>query len=287
MMSDEERGASQTAVGVAMLRAVHQLFDGEPRVLDDTVVVRLLGAEVVAHIRERAQSYQGERAVALRGHVLLRSRFAEERLELAVRRGVTQLLVLGAGLDTFAYRQPEWARGLRLYEVDHPASQRAKRHRLGAAAIAVPPNLTFVPVDFEHETLRRGLERFGFDFDAKTFVSCLGVLVYLMAEAIDELFAFVASLPAGSECAFTFGGTRGADEPGKPSLATMAAALGEPWQTSMEIEDVVAMLTRAGLPEPVLLSAEEASRYLGIRADGLKVPKRNRIASVVVGTGQG
>ena len=277
-----EREASKTAIGVAMLRAAHQVHDGLPRILDDTVVMRLLSAEAKARVREGAGLYREPRAMALRAHVLLRSRFAEERLREAVARGVTQMVVLGAGLDTFAFRQPPWAAALRIFEVDHPASQKVKRERLAFAEITTPANLTFVPIDFEHDTLEAGLARAGFDPRAKTFVSCLGVLVYLTGEAIADLFAFVARLPSGSECVFTFGGTRGPDEPGNPSLATMAAALGEPWQSSMEFDDVVAVLARAGLPAPEQPSAETIANYLGNRTDGLDAPRRQRLASVVV-----
>jgi hypothetical protein len=161
-----ERGASSTAVAVAMMRAAHQLLDGLPRVLDDTVVVDLIGPQLAGRVREERARYGEPGAMAIRSHVLLRSRFTEDR-----------------------------------------PRQAAKRDRLAAAAIAIPPNLAFAP--------------------------------------IDALFGFVASLPPGSECALTFGGARGPDRPGKPSIATMAAALGE-------------------------------------RTDGLQRPKRDRIASVVV-----
>jgi methyltransferase (TIGR00027 family) len=278
-----ERSASKTAIGVAMLRAAHQLLDGEPRILDDTVIVALLGPELTGRIRADPARFREPRAMALRSHVLLRSRFAEERLHAAVARGVTQLVVLGAGLDTFALRQPAWAGALRIYEVDHPSSQTVKRTWIETAKIALPPNLTFAPIDFEHDTLASGLGRAGFDPAAKTFVSCLGVLVYLTAEAIAELFAFVARLPRGSECAFTFGGTRGPEDEGRPSLATVAAELGEPWVSSMEIEDVTAVLAHAGLAAPVLMPREDAAAWLGARADGLELPRRERVAAVAVG----
>lgn len=278
-----ERSASKTAVGVAILRAAHQLLDGPPRVLDDTVVVALLGPEASAGILAQPERFREPRAMALRSHVLLRSRFAEERLRESVRRGVRQLVILGAGLDTFAYRQPAWASALCIYEVDHPASQAAKRGRLETAGILLPENLTYAPIDFEHDTLASGLKRAGFDPTAKTFVSCLGVLVYLTGEAIAELFAFVARLPAGSECAFTFGGARAPDAPGRPSLATVAAELGEPWVSGMEIDDVTAVLARAGLPAPLLMSSEDAAAWLGERTDGLELPRRERVATVAVG----
>ena len=279
-----ERASSKTAIGVAMLRAAHQLHDGLPRILEDPVAMRLLGAELQARVRDGAADYRAPRSMALRAHVLLRSRFAEERLRAAAARGVTQFVVLGAGLDTFAFRQPEWAAALRIFEVDHPASQAFKRDRLAAAGIAVPQNVTFAPVDFEHDTLEGGLGRAGFDSRVETFVSCLGVLVYLQADAIAALFGFIARLPAGSECVFTFGGTRGADEPGNPSLATVAAALGEPWVSGMEVDDVAAVLARAGLPAPVLPAPAEIAGYLGARTDGLQAPKRERLASVTVMT---
>ena len=279
-----EREASKTAIGVAMLRAVHQLFDGQPRILDDPVVLRLLSPEMQERVRAGVAEFDGPRSRARRVHVLLRSRLAEERLAAAVKRGVTQFVALGAGLDTFAFRQPPWAAALRIFEVDHPASQALKRERLTLAGIAIPSNLTFAPIDFEHDTLQSGLERAGFDPAAKTLVSCLGVLVYLSGDAIADLFAFIARLPAGSECVFTHGGTRGPDEPGRPSIATMAAALGEPWQSSMEFEDMVAVLSRAGLPEPTKPTAAELSAWLGDRTDGLERPRRDRIAAVVVGT---
>ncbi len=280
-----EREASRTAIGVAMLRAAHQLYDGQPRILDDQVSLRLLSPEVQQRVLAGAAAFDEPRSRALRTHVLLRSRFAEERLRSATERGVTQFVVLGAGLDTFAFRQPEWAQALKIFEVDHPASQSLKRERLAMAGIPIPANLTFAPIDFEHDTLANGLERAGFDPAARTFVSCLGVLVYLTGDAIADLFAFVARLPKGSECVFTYGGARGPDRPEQPSLATMAAALGEPWRSSMELEDVVAVLTRAGLPAPTGPTEMQLSEWLGVRTDGLERPKRERIASVVVGAG--
>jgi methyltransferase (TIGR00027 family) len=277
-----DRRASNTAVGVAMLRAVHQLLDGMPRVLDDTVVMRLLGPDIEWTVRERAEQMLGPRATALRTHVLLRSRYAEERLHLAVGRGVGQFLVLGAGLDTFAYRQPQWARSLRIYEVDHPASQTDKRDRLAAADIAIPGNVTFVPVDFERETLRQRLAAEGIDLAAPTFVSCLGVIVYLARDAVKDLFGFIASLAPGSECVFTFGGNSRPMATGVPSLADIAEAVGEPFRSPLGLKEVTALCAAAGLPEPILPTSEEIRRYLGDRQDWLRPPSRSSIASVTV-----
>lgn len=280
--SDEApaRAASRTAAGVAMLRAFHQILDDAPRVLEDPVVLRLLGSEAEAAMRDNTDRYRSPAAAALRSHVLLRSRFAEERLHLAVRRGIRQAVSLGAGYDTFPWRQPEWAQAVRLYEVDHPASQAAKRRLLERAGLSRPPNLIFVPIDFEQQTLRDGLAAAGLDPARPAFFSCLGVLVYLEREAVRGVFRFIAGLAPGSECVFTFGGT--AESGGGRAMAERAAAVGEPWISPLELEDVRDLLAEAGLPAPLVLSATEAAGYLGQRSDGLAVPRRARIATVVV-----
>src|ERR1700741_216051 len=134
------RGASRTALGVAALRWQHQTLDGEPKVLADALSGQLLGEDVLRQVAARLGDPHSPEMLALRSHVVLRSRYCEDKLAAAVRQGVSHLLILGAGLHTFAYRQPEWARGLRVCEVDHPASQAEKRRLLSSARIAIPEN---------------------------------------------------------------------------------------------------------------------------------------------------
>jgi methyltransferase (TIGR00027 family) len=277
-----ERPQSNTAFGVAVLRAAHQLHDGYPRVLDDRVILELLGPEVAKHVAENPERYSDPRVAALRVHVLLRSRYAEERLRLAVARGVQQFVVLGAGLDTFAYRQPEWASSLRIFEVDHPASQKAKIDKLSQAAIAVPENVAFVSVDFEHETLRDRLVDHDLDFSAPVFVSCLGVLVYLTMDAVTDVFRFIASLQDGSECVLTFGGWARKGDSAAASLADMAASAGEPFLSPMDADEVTALCDTTGLAQPVFPTTAEILEYLGDRRDSLRPPTRSSIASVMV-----
>jgi len=155
--SAPERAASQTAVGVMLMRAAHQLFDATPRVLDDPVVLRLAEDGSMARVRDAREQYQSEQAMTLRAHVVVRSRVAEDRLHEAFERGVARYVVLGAGLDTFAWRQPAWSATMEIVEVDHPSSQRYKQHRLELAGIETPRNVRFAPVDFEHESLEEGL----------------------------------------------------------------------------------------------------------------------------------
>jgi len=126
----EERQGSKTALGVAWLRAAHQVIDSPPLILEDPAIVDLFGRAPVEHLRMNAGALQTPGARALRSHVVLRSRYVEDRLKLAEGRGTHQYVILGAGYDTFILRQPEWASALRIYEVDHPSTQMEKRARI-------------------------------------------------------------------------------------------------------------------------------------------------------------
>ena len=271
------RHASRTALGVAALRAVHRLIDGEPKILDDPIAALLLddddGRQLFARVREPD-------VLALRSRVLLQSRFAEERMAEAVRRGVCQCVVLGAGFDTFAYRQPEWARSLRIHEVDHLATQTEKRRRLGKAGVLMPSNLEFVAIDFESVSLPDALRTSSLDFSQPTFFSCLGVLVYLTREAADAIFALVAGFPAGSEIAFTFS-TRDA---AISNWANKVKHLGEPWRTHSEADALMCDLHALGFSEILLLTTDAAEQgYFQGRNDGLHAPRNAGIAAAVVG----
>src|ERR1700712_2289527 len=151
---------SRTALGAAGLRAAHQVLDGAA-IFVDPLALRILGPDADDLVRE-AQAEADPFGQRLRWFIAIRSRIAEDALAAAVKRGVRQLVVLGAGLDTYAYRA-EHADDLRIFEVDHPATQAWKRQRLTEAAIALPPTLTFVSVDFERETLADRLTAADFD----------------------------------------------------------------------------------------------------------------------------
>lgn len=136
--------------------------------------------------------------------IATRARFAEDVIADAVRRGVRQVVVLGAGLDTFAYRHPYEGDGLRVFEVDHPSTQEWKRERLAAAGIPEPASLTFVPVDFESTKLPDGLAAAGFDASSPAAFSWLGVVQYLTDAAVYATLDLIAALPAGSDVVFDY-----------------------------------------------------------------------------------
>jgi methyltransferase (TIGR00027 family) len=270
-----------------MLRAAHQLVDGEPRILVDAPIVQMVGAQAVEQIRAYASELQSPGSRGLRAHLVLRSRFAEDQLAAAVERGVRQLVILGAGLDTFAYRQPAWARALRIIEVDQPATQANKRERLSGAGIEIPSNVTLAPVDFETTSLRQALESNGVDLSTPVFFSWLGVTMYLTESAVDAVLRTVASLAPGSEIVFTFSQPPATDDNPTdgytPSLAEAAAAMGEPWLTYFNVPALEAKLREFGFSDVDFLTQEAAhGRYFTGRTDGLFVPKRTSIVSAIV-----
>jgi methyltransferase (TIGR00027 family) len=278
--SEPPRHASRTALGVAALRAVHQLMDGAPKILDDPIAALLLDDDGRQILEANAARVHEPDIVALRSRVVLRSRFAEERMAEAVRRGVRQCVILGAGFDTFAYRQPDWARRLRIYEVDHHATQTEKRRRLQNAGVLMPTNLEFVAIDFESVSLRDGLRASSLDLSEPTFFSCLGVLVYLTREAVDAIFALVGGFPVGSEIVFTFS----QQDAAVSSLADRVQLLGEPWRTHFEPDAMMRHLHALGFLEISFLTTDEAEQaYFQGRNDGLHAPRNAGIAAAVVG----
>jgi methyltransferase (TIGR00027 family) len=272
---------SRTAERVAQRRAVHQLID-RPPVFVDPLAVRILPAEVARAVAEAPEAFdQGPLAAYLRAFFAVRSRFAEDELREAVDRGVRQYVVLGAGYDTFAYRNP--FADLRVFEVDHPATQTVKRTRLEHAGIGIPGSVTFVPVDFATATTRDALVMSGFDITAPAFFSWLGVIVYLERAAIEGMFAFVGSLPPGTAIAFDYGvppeslGVRARLVIGE--MARRVAAIGEPWRTYLSPGEVAAMLGRAGFADIADFGATElTARYLAGRADDLRLGEAARLA---------
>jgi methyltransferase (TIGR00027 family) len=283
-----ERDASKTALGVAALRAVHQLFDAEPKILEDPIAAQLLDADFLTQVRENRERANDPVMRALRGHVVLRSRYSEDRLAAAVKRGIRQCVILGAGFDTFAYRPPEWAKPLRIFEVDHPGTQREKRERLQVAGIAIPDNLEFVSIDFERVSLHDGLRASTLDFSQPTFFSCLGVLVYLSEEAIRAVFQLVASFPASSEIVFTFSMADSAlsekEVERKQKMAARVDSLGEPWQTHFDPEQLARELGEYGFSEFTILDTEQERQYFADRHDQLRPGRRSPIAAAIVGS---
>jgi methyltransferase (TIGR00027 family) len=271
----QEAKPSRTAMGVAIRRAAHQLFDS-PLILDDPIALPIVGADAAERLQAAEGDQQDVMSRAMRAFIVVRSRFAEDELSRAIERGTAQYVVLGAGLDTFAYRNPYPPAALRVFEVDHPATQEWKRQKLGAAGIAIPPSLTFAAVDFERETLADGLAHAGFDRQAPAFFSWLGVTMYLTDDAIEQTFRYVASTGRGGGLVFDYALPEAAlgwvERMALKMLANRVAAAGEPFRTSFEPEALHQRLSSMGFRAVASWGAVELNaRYFGDRSDALEV----------------
>jgi methyltransferase (TIGR00027 family) len=236
---------SRTALGAAAYRAVHQTLEGGV-IFRDPYAVRILDDETRAGLDDMAADLSLR---PMRLMIAARSRFSEAALAACVARCVRQVVVLGAGLDTFALRNPHAGVGVRVFEVDYPATQDWKRERLEQADLAVPDTLTFAPVDFERQSLADGLAAAGFRADRPAFFQWLGVVPYLTREAISQTLDFIAAVPE-SEVVFDYGEPfENYSEERRASVmavAERAAARGEPWLSQFDPAEMSDMLRKAG-----------------------------------------
>jgi methyltransferase (TIGR00027 family) len=270
-----ETGPSRTAYRVALRRASHQILD-DPKVLSDPCAIPILGAQAAAELRANPRKFQDLASRNIRAFVVARSRFAEDELARAVERGAVQYVILGAGLDTFAYRNPFPETALRVFEVDYPATQEWKRRQLLEAEIPIPASVTFVPLDFERETLRDCLLNSGFDAHKPTFFSWLGVTMYLTEDAVMATLEFIASTAQGGGVVFDYSVPRSSlgliGRLAFDALSHRVAAAGEPFRTFFDPRVLAARMSRMGFRSVESLNAEEInSRYFHDRADGLHV----------------
>jgi methyltransferase (TIGR00027 family) len=237
------------------------------RIFTDPLALRILGIEAEAAAREAEERPFGR---AMRLFIAVRTRFTEDALTAAREGGVRQLVVLGAGLDTYAYRNSCDGR-LKIFEVDHPDTQAWKRQLLAQAGIPVPGSLTFAPVDFEQRTLAEGLAAAGFDPGEQTFFTWLGVVPYLTEEAIWSTLGFIAGLRNGAHVAFDYANPPESLSPemraAHDQRAARVAAIGEAWTSYFETEKLRARLQAGGFPEVEDLGPRQiAARYFPERA---------------------
>jgi methyltransferase (TIGR00027 family) len=261
---------------VALRRAAHQLYDAPPLVFDDPIAVSILGATYAEELRRTPTRPDRPFSVGLRAFLVARSRYAEDTLARAVARGVTQYVLLGAGLDTFAHRNPYPQ--LRVFEVDHPATQQWKRELLETSALPALANLTYAPVDFERQSLSEQLHSAGFNSAVPTFFAWLGVVPYLTHEAFRSTLAFIASQPRATGLVLDYSQPRSAlpflEKLAHHSLASRVKLAGEPFQLFFTPTEIAAELVSNGTAFRSLEdigSAEINARYFANRTDNLKL----------------
>ena len=272
-------------LNVANDRAAHQMLDS-PKIFEDPLALRIIGPEAESRLRSSLAQFQKPAERAFRAAVMVRNRYAEDELARSIQRGVRQYVILGAGLDTFAYRNPFPL--LRVFEVDHPATQAWKRSCLEKAAIPIPSSVTYVSVDFERQMMADALRQSGFKSDELTFVSFIGVVRYLSRETvISALTSIVSSMRAGSEVVFDF-----APPPSQlERLREFTDEIIVNWRsknngfrpTYFDPAPLTRDLKRIGFADVQLFGPKEINaRYCKDRTDGLRIQNRMHLVKARV-----
>lgn len=275
MSSDEDTAPDSTAARVALWRALHVEVDPPPHVLEDRV-----GLELLSPGEDwRARSDMDPTFTRpFRASIVARARFIEDLVVEQAARGLSQYVILGAGLDSFAQRRPQVASGLRIFEVDRPGPQSWKRRRLLERGFGIPDWLRFVPVDFEAGgSWRDGLLAAGFDAGEPAIVASTGVSMYLTRGANAATLRQVAALAPGSMLAMTFLlplEMAGPElRPGLEMAEKGARASGTPFLSFFAPSEMLALAREAGFGEARHVPAADlAERYFAGRADGLRPP---------------
>ncbi len=275
---------SKTAWRSALRRAAHQAWD-TPLVYDDPLALKIVGPEEEAVLRSKTARSVTRLETTIRASMVARSRFAEDALKEAVARGVRQFVMLGSGLDNSAFRKS--CDGIAVFDIDHPATQIWKKALIAQAAIAVPPGVTFVPLDFTRQTLAQELPRAGWDAARPSFFSWLGVTSYLPREAVMQSLNFVANCPRGSEIVFDVSTPASQvtlyERAARLAYATKIWLTGEPNGTRFNPAALAQELRGMGFGEVSFLNGDQVNaRYFAGRADGLKVSNRSALIRAVV-----
>ena len=259
---------SRTALVPALQRAAHQVLD-HGSILDDPFAMRILGEDEKAVLQ-----FANQHPLASIGRLFAaaRSRIAEDALSGAVERGFRQIVILGAGLDTFALRSPHGAREIRIYEADHPATQAWKRQRVAEAQLAFPPWLILVPVDFERGNLAKALLAAGFHENSPAFFSWLGVVPYLTEDAIGSTLDYIASIQ-NSEVVFDYlEPTQAFSEEMRELVTQRAEQLeksDERWASRFEPAEIAAILRSHGFSYIEDIDFQEIRSRFGHAVQGL------------------
>jgi methyltransferase (TIGR00027 family) len=259
---------SRTALMIARQRAAHQVLD-HGSILYDPFAMKILREQ-----EKDVLQFANQHPLASIGRLITtaRSRIAEDALSRAVERGVRQIVILGAGLDTFALRNPHGAQQIRIYEVDHAATQAWKRQRLGEAQIALPPWLILVPVDFERDDLEEKLAAAGFEQNLPAFFTWLGVVPYLTEEAIGRTLDYMSSIQ-NSEVVFDYTEPPEAFSEEMRETVTKRTEqlekIGERWASRFEPAGIAAILRSHGFSAIEDISFQEIASRFGGAVQGL------------------
>jgi methyltransferase (TIGR00027 family) len=254
---------SQTARGAAAYRAIHQTFEGGA-IFKDPLASRILDEQTAVSLNEMAAD---ESLRPMRLFTAARSRFSEDTMANCVAGSARQVVVLGAGLDTFSLRNPFANLGVCVFEVDYVATQVWKRERIRAAGLIEPQSLIFAPIDFERERLSEGLTRVGFSLSQPAFFQWLGVVPYLTREAVSSTLKFISAVPQAVvvfDYAEPFQNYPAERRANIIATAERAAARGEPWLSLFDPAELFEQLRCEGFTIVEDLGLPEiAERFYG------------------------
>jgi methyltransferase (TIGR00027 family) len=273
----------------AMGRVLHR--DGPPpRILDDWLAADLAGEEGRTILDGMRANVTPARLHAFQAWTASRARFVEDFVLSAVADDIDQYVILGAGIDSFAYRYPDLVERLTIFEVDHPLSQAWKRHRLQELHISVPRNVVFAAVDFERQSLQDGLHAGDFAFERPAVVSWIGVTMYLAHDAIVATLDTVAGCAPGTRIVLSIDQPPEVlDDDGRALLADVsgtAARMGEPFISLFRRDEMEQLLREHGFGSVGHFGAPDATlRYFGGTAMG--IPDVQRLVTAVVSFGDG
>lgn len=269
----ESKTPNSTAVRTALWRALHVKLDPEPHILNDTIGFQLIAP---TDDWEKRPDMDAEFTKRVRLSIVARSRFVEDLMDEKSKAGITQYIILGAGLDSFAQRKPELASRLKIFEIDDPETLRWKQSRLQELGISKPSGLHFVPVDFENEDLWiNKLAEYGFDLRKPALIACTGVSLYLSREAILHMFRQLNMLVAGSVLAMTFLlPPELVDDEDKTLLKISmdgAERSGHPFRSFFTHDEIKGLAYKGGFRNAVVVSKKDLlQRYFSGRNDGLE-----------------
>jgi methyltransferase (TIGR00027 family) len=261
----EKLAASRTALATSLMRAAHTRLDPHP-LIDDPWGDRLVPESV-----KRAMALPNElldetlRRNPSYANVIMRTRYAEDALQAAVSKGVSQYVLIGAGFDSFSLRRPAYSTGLQIFEIDFPATQRLKIERITGCGFALPDTVHFIAADLSQESVAAALARSPFETRRLTFFSWLGVTMYLTREAnLATLKSIASCSPTASEAVFTYLDERvfQAQSASFRALEQRVAAIGEPFLSGFDPAELAGNLAACGLDLVEDLSGSEAAaRY--------------------------
>jgi methyltransferase (TIGR00027 family) len=256
-------------------------------IFDDDLAIRLAGEDGAALAERLRTELPTSDVLAFSRWVCIRSRYTEDLVETATGCGIEQYVILGAGLDSFAYRRTDLLDRLRVFEVDHPASQSWKQHRLMELRLALSNNAAFAPVDFERQTLRQGLASAGFDFAREAVFSWIGVTMYLTLDAIEDTLATISECPSGSRVVLTYNQPHGVlDDMSLQvtrTFAGIATEMGEPFVSFFAADEIESLLRQHGFDDIAHFGSEEARALWFDGASDVAIAGAQRLIAATVG----